>query len=154
MPDTLLLGNQLVEEFLTGIQQEMIAYLDANNRNASGRSAASIQVQNVSNTGGQLIGADWIEYTFRGRGPGKMPPMNAIIDWLNSRGLPRGMAWSIAKKIAEQGTALYRELHALGKQSILDDIITQEKITKFIEDLTAIYTAQIQSEINSILQPA
>jgi len=144
--DNVLLGQELITEFLTAIQAEMVAYLDMNDRNATGRSRASIQVVNVTNSTGQLIGSDSIEYVFTGRGPGKMPPLNAIIDWCNARGLPRQMAWSVAKKIAESGTKLYQS----GKKP-LDDILTEERIEKFKNDLAVIFTAQIQSELNSIL---
>jgi len=149
MPDTLLLGQELITEFLTGIKAELVAYMDTDNRNASGRSKASLEVTNITEVGGQLIGADWIEFTFRGRGPGKMPPLNAIIDWCNDRGLPRSMAWPIAKRIADDGSKLFRE-----GRNILNEIITDKKIDKFKEDLTVLFTAQIQSTIDSILVAA
>jgi hypothetical protein len=146
MADNILLGQELITEFLTAIQAEMVGYLDANDRNATGRSRASIQVVNVTQSSGQLIGSDSIEYTFTGRGAGKMPPINALIDWCNARGLPRSMAWAVAKIIAESGTRLYRS----GERP-LEKIITEERIEKFKSDLIKIYTAQIQTQLNSIL---
>ncbi len=148
-----LFGQELIAEFLEGIKQELIAYMDADDRNASGRSKASLEVTNLTSTSGQLIGADWIEFTFRGRAPGKMPPLNAIIDWCNDRGLPRSMAWPIARKIAEEGTKLYRE-----GRNILTELITDDKVNTFTNSLAVIFSARLQSQIDSIFnqhtQPA
>lgn len=144
--DNVLLGQELITEFLTAIQAEMVAYLDTNDRNATGRSRASIQLANITQSSGQLIGSDHIEYVFTGRGPGKMPPLNAIIDWCSARGLPRAMAWVVARNIAESGTKLYQS----GRKP-LDEIVTEERIEKFKNDLAVIFTAQIQSQLNSIL---
>jgi len=120
--------------------------MDANNRNASGRSKNSLQVVNVTGDSGQLIGADWIEFTFRGRGPGKMPPLNQIIDWCVAKGLPRSMAWIIGKRISESGTKLYRE-----GRNIITETITPERINALTESISRIYSAQIESDINLIL---
>jgi len=43
----------------------------------------------------------WVEW---GRPPGKMPPLEAIKDWLKIKGLPEEMAWPVAQMIKKQGT--------------------------------------------------
>lgn len=146
LSDAAVYGQAIITEFLENIRLELIAYMDANNRNASGRSKNSLQVVNVTGDRGQLIGADWIEFTFRGRGPGKMPPLSHIIDWCVAKGLPRSMAWIIAKRISESGTKLYRE-----GRNIITETITPEKINALTESISRIYVAQIESDINSIL---
>lgn len=138
-----ILGEQLISEFLTKIQKDMVAYMQSENRNATGKSAASIQLSNVTGTGGQLIGNGAIEYVFRGRGPGKMPPISALIDWCNARGLPRGVAWAVAKIIAAAGTKLWQQ-----GRNVLDEIITEEKINAFKDSILKTFTAQIKSQIN------
>lgn len=143
-----ILADKQINDFLTGIKGELIAYMQAENRNSSGRSAQSLQV-NVSQNVGRLTGAEWIEFVFRGRTPGRQPPIDAIIDWCNSRGLPRGMAWGIAKKIAKQGTELYRQ-----KRNILNEVITEDKISEFAESIIVTFKAQINSEIKTILAAA
>lgn len=49
-----------------------------------------------------------------GRGPGKMPPLDPILDWVQQRGIyspditPKSMAFLIARKIGREGSLLYR----------------------------------------------
>lgn len=146
LSNTLILGAALINEFLENIKEELISYMDSEDRNATGKSKSSIQVINITNSSGQLVGAEWIEYTFRGRPPGKMPPLNKIIDWCNARGLPRGVAWVVAKRISEAGTKLYQS-----GRNIFDEIITPEKISAFTESIAKIYTAQLNSDIVNAL---
>jgi len=141
----IILGQELITEFLTAIKNDLIQYMQTENRNASGRSAASLQV-NATQTGGQLIGAQYIEFVFRGRGPGKFPPLSAIIDWLNFRGLPRGMAWIIGKRISEAGTKLFQE-----GRNVLNEVITEERIKEFTDRLLETYTAKIKSDIETLI---
>lgn len=151
--EILVLGQSLIEEFLNTIRDELIEYLDNNDRNATGRSKASLQVINLTATTGTLIGSDSIEFVFRGRGPGRMPPIFAIIEWCAARGIPRAAAWAIARNIANAGTKLYQN-GARRDKNVLLDIVSAEKIEKLTEDLTALYSAQIKSDIEEILKAA
>lgn len=145
LADGQVFGEKIIREFLEGIRAELIAYMDAEDRNASGKSKASLQVVNVTDNMGQLVGAQWIQYVFKGRPPGKMPPLSAIVDWCNARGIPRGYAWVIAQNIAELGTKLYQQ-----KRNIFNEIITEAKIDTFVESFAAIYTARVKSGIASM----
>ncbi len=145
----LIMGIDLIKEFLNEIKGELIDYMDTNDRNATGKSKKSIQIANITITSGQIIGADHIQYVFKGRAPGKMPPLFAIIEWCSARGLPRAVAWIIAKRISENGTKLYRQ-----GRNVLNEIITEEKIQDFINKLTAVYTAEIKTEIETLLAAA
>lgn len=147
--DSIVFGQQIIDEFLTRMKEELIAYLDSEDRNASGRSKASLQVVNVTNDSGQLVGGDWIEYVFKGRAPGKMPPLGNIIEWCNSRGIQRKYAWIIAKNIAELGTKLWRE-----RRNVLDEIITQDKIDAFVDSIARIYTARVRTELTNLFNAA
>lgn len=143
----LIAGQELITEFLNAIKDDMINYMDTENRNATGRSRASIQVVNVTDSGGQVVGNEGIEFVFRGRGPGKMPPLFNIIEWCYARGIPRAAAWIIAKRISEAGTKLYRS-----GRDVLQEIITEERINKFIESLTVLYTVEIESDIKTLFE--
>lgn len=140
------IGQKMIQEFLSEIRDELLTYMDSNDRNATGKSKASIQTANVTNNTGQLIGSDSIEFVFRGRGPGKMPPLFAIIEWCSARGLPRNVAWVIAKRIAESGTKLWRQ-----KRNILNEVITEKRIQQFADQYAEIYSARIKSDIESLL---
>lgn len=149
LSETQVLIEPVIREFLEMVKGELIAYMDAEDRNATGKSKASIQVINVTGATGQLVGSEAIEYVFRGRPPGKMPPLIKIIDWCNARGLPRSMAWIIAKRISEAGTRLFQS-----GRNIFNEIITQEKIDIFTKSIADIYVARVNSDIGSILATA
>jgi len=142
-------GETIIRDFLDTMKDELIAYMDSNDRNATGQSKASIQVINVTGSTGQLVGAEWINYVFKGRAPGKMPPLDKIIDWCNARGIPRGVAWVIAKNIADSGTKLWQE-----RRNIFNEVITEEKVNTFIKNLSDIYTARFRTEIISMFYTA
>lgn len=145
MLDVQVYASEIIKEFLEGIRLELIAYMDAEDRNATGRSKQSLQVVNVTGSSGQLVGASWIEYTFKGRPPGKMPPLAPIIDWCNARGLPRNIAWIVAKRISEAGTKLYQQ-----GRNIIKETITQEKINTFVESISKIYVARLETDIKEL----
>lgn len=135
----------VISEFLTGIVSELQTYLSDNNRNATGSSSASIQVANVTDNGGQIVGSQSIQWVFTGRGPGGFPPISRIIDWLNARGLPRSMAWVVARKIAEEGTKLYQQ--GGRNDNGLTQTITQEKIDEFCKNISVLLAVEVQSDI-------
>jgi hypothetical protein len=142
-------GANIISDFLNTMKEELIAYMDSEDRNATGKSKSSIQVVNVTGSTGQLIGSEYIAYVFKGRGPGRMPPIDKIIDWVNARGIPRAVAWVIARNIAESGTKLWRE-----KRNIFNEIITEEKINTFIESISRIYQARLNSDIQELFNAA
>jgi hypothetical protein len=139
------LSTQLLTEFLEEIKSELLDYLQTENRNATGKSAASLTVT-ADGTHGQLTGHKGIEYVFRGRGPGKLPPLGAIIDWCNARGLPRSAAWAIAKIIAKSGSVLWRQ-----GRNVLNEVITQEKIDKFKNDILITFTLALKTEVDTLI---
>lgn len=142
-------ARDIINIFLEGIREELIAYMDSEDRNATGKSKASLQVVNVSDNTGQLIGASWIDRTFKGTPAGEMPALGNMIEWCNARGIPRKYAWIIAKNIFENGSKLWQQ-----KRNIFDEIITIEKINIFIEQISKIYTVQITSEIEKLFNAA
>lgn len=151
-------GQAIIEEFLNNIVQDLRDYMDGKilsdqfgARNATGKSKASIQVNKLTASTGQIVGAAYIEYVLRGRGPGKMPPLNKIVDWCNAKGVPRSRAWIIAKNISEAGSRLHQDLKAMGVDSIINLIVTPERIDTFVKSISAIYVARIKSEINETL---
>lgn len=140
--------EEVTTEFLTDLKTDLVAYLSENNRNATGRSAASIQVANVTEKGGQLIGSGAIQWVFTGRGPGGFPPLSNIIDWLNARGLPRGMAWAVAKKISEEGTKLYQQ--GGRTDNGLTQTLTPDRISAFAKNISVLIATDITSDIRGL----
>lgn len=57
---------------------------------------------------GQLIAPENWKYWGNGRGPGAMPPVQNLQNWINAKGLDLN-AWAVAKSIAQKGTRDYRQ---------------------------------------------
>ena len=73
------------------------------------------------NEGGQLIGADYIKYLIFGRSPGKFPPPDKMLDFVNSNPeilasakqqfdniTAKGLAFIIGRKLAREGSDIYQ----------------------------------------------
>ncbi|MFD2961611.1 MULTISPECIES: hypothetical protein [Olivibacter] len=140
---------ELITEFLTQVRDELIEDLDTHNRNATGRTKRSIKVVDVTHTGGKLIGAEHISFTFGGRGPGKLPPISNIIDWCSARGIPRDRAYRIAMKIKKEGTQLYR-LGARNDNALLR-ATAPDKIEAFKKELEQYFLNQIKSDFDFLI---
>lgn len=84
----------------------------------------------------------WME---NGRKAGKFPPRNAILDWINQKGIvaegisKNSLAFLIARKIANEGTKI--------RPGIVSDVLTQDRINQLIKDIGVFYTAQVKSDI-------
>lgn len=68
-----------------------------------------------------------------GRKPGKFPPLAAIEQWINDKGITpdipiRSLAYLIARKIAMEGTEYYKQ----GGTGLIDSVITSERIDGII----------------------
>lgn len=68
---------------------------------------------------GQLEADDYWKYVGSGRGPGGMPPVDRIREWVNRAGIEVS-PWAIAKSIAAQGTRAWRRKEANVFTSAID----------------------------------
>jgi hypothetical protein len=51
----------------------------------------------------QLIANDYLQYVDRGRKPGTYPPIRPLLKWVSIKGMPKGAAYAIQKKIYKFG---------------------------------------------------
>lgn len=86
------------------------------------------------------VGNFYIEYLNRGRGPGGMPPLVAIIRWVKLKKSSKKMdPFAIARNIAKYGTKIYRDkdrslgLQLEDKVKELEDNLNKD-LPKFISD--------------------
>jgi hypothetical protein len=142
--------SELVKDFLNEVVQSLQAYLATNNRNATGKSSDSIKTDNVTETGGQVVGHAGIQFVFTGRGPGGFPPLNAIIDWCNARGIPRTAAWNIAKHIAAEGTKLYQQ--GGYNDNALLDALSDDRINEFSKNIANLVAVNLNSDISFLFK--
>lgn len=80
----------------------------------TGRTSATLRIEPTQD-GFQLIGWKYAGTYDEGRRDGKMPPVQAILEWIKAKGITfsragsaEHYAWAIARKIAREGTMRFR----------------------------------------------
>lgn len=139
-----------VKEFET-IKAELIAAYDTKGMRASGKFAESLEVISAEDRI-MLIGEDYAQQLETGRQAGKFPPLQAIKDWIEAKGVfaealqtisLSSLAFLIARKIAKQGW----KREGFGGVNLVSDIVTEERIQKIIDQegaaLAVLYTSEI-----------
>ena len=141
------MSNELVIGCLERIKERITENIRTSGEWASGETAASMTVY-PTERGGMLVGRDDFQSLEEGRPAGNVPRnFKAIIyDWMEAKGIPtesneekNSMAYLIARKIAEQGTQLYRQG---GRKDIYTNVIDEEVVS-----LTKQITEDIKLEI-------
>lgn len=102
-----------VGDSLEEFRKRIIANHEAAGQVASGRTRDSLKVE-LTEDGGILWGRQAFEVLETGRKPGKVPKGFAaiILKWMEDKGItvehPKSFAYLVARKIANEGTSLYR----------------------------------------------
>lgn len=97
------------ERIITDVARIFVkAEINRKNISASGKLIESIKAK-----GNTMVAIDYVEWADRGRGKGKMPPVDKLIEWAQIKlGLTGKEAisagWAIAKTIKEEGSAVHR----------------------------------------------
>ncbi len=104
---------RIIGEELEALRKRIIANHEAAGQVASGRTKGSLKVE-MSEDGGVLWGRQAFAVLETGRGPGKVPKgfYKIIRQWVEDKGIqvkkPDSFAYLVARKIAKEGTELYR----------------------------------------------
>lgn len=110
----------------------------------------------VNETGINIFAAGYWEWVEEGRGPGKMPPRNKILEWVEAKGLSssnikykranrlKDIAWMVAKSIAEKGTIKRYEYQ--GSKFI--DFVSKNIMSSLTKDVEESYLKDINDQIN------
>lgn len=105
---------ELVSSELEALKQKVIENQKNSGQVASGRTIASMKVE-VTEDGGVLWGRSAFGTLETGRKPGKVPAgfWKIIRQWMDDKGIqvekPDSFAYLVARKIANEGTQLFRE---------------------------------------------
>jgi len=96
---------------------------------------SSMEKKDVTNEGGQLLGADYIKYLIFGRAPGGFPPPDKMLDYVEKNPeiferakqvfkylTQKGLAYLIGRKLAREGSDIYQ-----GKKQGIDFLGVMEK---------------------------
>lgn len=122
--------QEIIKRHLENVKVKIAGQMEANNRNASGRSVGSLTIE-VSGNVGVLLGSKSFLAMEHGRKGGKVPKgfVGIIRQWIIDKGIAvapipaktgrailspeergiRSMAGAIAHKIMKEGTRLYRD---------------------------------------------
>jgi len=118
------------------IKSDLINKHKALGMEASGKWINGLEiVQNALNI--KIIGEPYTRQLVSGRPPSqKMPPIEALKQWIIDKGLVSGMkassvtsfAWAIAKKIQKEGTRYYPE-----GTDLVEAVVTPQRIQSIID---------------------
>lgn len=123
--------NEIAEEFLKLVSGELDPFT----------TKKGVVVK--ENNGASLFTPAHIQFAKYGRGPGKQPPVDPLIEWAKGKGIenPVSAAWAIAKSIAKNGTLNY----VAGAPNAIDEAI---------DDYMADYMSAVSKTFNEEIAEA
>jgi len=141
-----------VEEWLSETTTALIENYNRLGLRASGEWEQSLKgTQEETETGVKVIilGAKYTEQLSIGRRPGKMPPRQAILDWIREKNIqselkPQTLAYLIQRKIGRDGIKVPNRYNAGG---LVSDVITEERINELIKNVGNVVLREQRSDI-------
>lgn len=124
--------RQIIEKHLTDLKNRIIENHLAAGQKASGKTAESLNIQNPDENSIGLFGRSYFAVLETGRKPGKVPKgfYSIILKWIEDKRInvekPKTMAYFTARKIANDGTKLFRDG---GRNDIFSAPVEQTKRT-------------------------
>jgi len=145
----------LLQEWLNQSEKDLIREYNDMGLRSSGNLEKSLQSK-VTGTDtiavGVMTGSSYIYQLEHGRRPGKQPPIQAILDWINDKGIvadgisERSLAFIIARKIGLEGIQVPNRYNNGG---LITNTFTDERL----KDLRTILTTVIAKDsINDIVK--
>lgn len=141
--------DEIIKEEIDAILIDLKEAYEKSGKKASGEFSKGLEAVYEPNKG-TIRG-----YTYlAGRRAGKMPPVQAIKNWIKSKGIKAvkgnlkvsSLAWAIAKSIARKGTR--KESAFL----IYEKVITPQRINGIIDRISKLNVNRLISEINIELE--
>lgn len=125
-------NQKLLHDEMEALKAEILAAYNASGKRTSGAFEEGLQVE-YNNLSAVLKGYTYLS----GRRAGKQPPIQAIEDWINAKGIKpleekmkiSTLAYLIARKIAEKGTDPTRHL------KVYSEVITPERIDQILNKI-------------------
>ena len=123
--------EKIFEQFLL-LREELVEKHIELGMEASGNWIRSLEVTKTAMST-KLIGEDYTAQLVYGRKPGTLPPVQAIKQWIEDKGITSNLtttalAWAIAMKIKRDGTNYYQK----GGTDLVSSVITPDRIQKII----------------------
>lgn len=146
MPKT---QEEIIKEEFDAIIDDVVALYNASGKRTSGEFEEGLEVVQTSSTT-TLMGYPYLA----GRAAGKMPPVQKIKKWVETKGITplkgntTSLAWAIAKKIAAEGTEAQYHL------KVYEKVITPERIDDIIKKVAVfnvnMFTTELQVELKKL----
>ena len=150
------MNNILSNEF-ENLKADLITAYDAKGMRASGNFANELEVIQPTTTRVQLWGADYAQQLETGRQAGKFPPINAIRQWIQDKGIANRLngeitvsqlAFLIARKIAREGW----KRQGYGGVDLISEIVTDQRMQKIIDQVGLEKVSEVQTEIIKLIK--
>lgn len=147
-------GITATEALVNAIKTKLIARRGASGSfnsvvNASGRLADSIDFV-VTGSKLTIRGEDYIYYLENGRKPGKRPPKDVILKWIDDKGIvPRdgiskdSLAFLIGRRMAKEGSTIYQA----GGSDLVSGILNDQFVDSLQSEFMNLLTIEVESEI-------
>lgn len=146
------IAQSLVDKLRVDIQTKPVTRYGA--MNASGNLAASVRFE-LTTTTLTFYAANYWPYADAGREPGRFPPIEAIMQWIEDKGIQstdiplKSQAFLIARKIAQTGTVAYQQ----GGTDIIADVFTNEDIALIRNTIQENAIGLVNNAINQFYKP-
>jgi hypothetical protein len=134
--------REIIQELMDRVKEDLITDHQAKNQPATGRLEGSFR-SDVRDFEGDLYAASYFRYLVTGRGPGKFPPKDNILEWIDAKpisfeGITReSLAYLIGRKISEEGTRIFSgEAPGLDFEDIVEFRVAEfnDRIRNFIKE--------------------
>lgn len=101
---------QLVDEF---VKRPIVDDLNSKGITTTGQAAESLRIESDEYSV-RLIGVDYMEFLNKGRGPGRFPPPDPIVQWVIDKFKTpnqetKQVAYAISLKISQDGTKIFQD---------------------------------------------
>ncbi len=145
------MSKEILSKEFESLKEDLIKAYDQKGMRASGDFADSLEVvANRFNV--KLWGNDYAQQLETGRQSGKRPPIDAIKQWIDDKGIANRLngeitrnqlAFLIARKIGREGW----KRKDYGGVELISDVVTDERIQKIIDEVgeaqVVVYTTEI-----------
>ncbi len=138
------------------IKEDLIKKHNELGMRASGNWEKSLEINHTQSSGKsntKVIDEKYTEYLVYGRKEGKMPPIQAIEQWIQDKGIQpiennlkvSTLAFLIARKIAREGTKYYQQ----GGTDLVESVVTPERIQGIIDQVKEI---NLEVFVNGVIE--
>lgn len=141
--------NTIIKTEVDAILDDIITLYNQSGKRVSGAFEDALEAK-YSNNKAEIYGVSYLA----GRQAGKMPPVQAILKWIEKKGLKAveenitssSLAWAIAKSIAKKGTKPESVL------KIYQEVITPKRIDSIIKKVSEFNVNLFVHEVETSLE--